>query len=116
MRPILSALLLVLAFCPARAEPTAMMGFGTVTCAHFAEDYRKKPDVTELLYFEWAQGYMSGQNVAFADAKRAARNLGGTSTISQRAMLRSYCDAHPLSFFWIAVMALYETLPVAPTE
>jgi hypothetical protein len=110
-------LLFVLAFRQASAEtPIAVTGFGSVTCAHFAEDYRKNPDTAELLYYSWAQGYMSGQNVVLAEAKKSARNLGAFSTKSQKAMLRTYCDGHPLGFFWLAVVALFESLPQVQTD
>jgi hypothetical protein len=41
-----------------------MMGAGSSTCADYTQEYRRDPDTANNLYFSWAQGFMSGQNVA----------------------------------------------------
>jgi hypothetical protein len=41
-----------------------VMGFGTATWALFANIYKDNPERTEINFFAWAQGYMSGWNRA----------------------------------------------------
>jgi hypothetical protein len=40
--------------------------------------------------------------------------LFGKSTEAQQAFIRSYCDSHPLTGYWLATLALFETLPQMP--
>ena len=94
------------------ASATDVMGrgAGAHTCAEFAQDYARNPDTVEVLYFSWAQGYMTATNVAIAAATNTYRDLGG-SVADQQAHIRSYCDAHPLAAYSDAVMNLYQTFP-----
>jgi hypothetical protein len=93
-------------------EATVASGIGTETCGKFAEDYRRSPAKVEAVYFTWAQGFMTGRNVALAMSNQSTHDLHVSSTISQRASIRSYCDAHPLNFYFIAVLDLFESLPL----
>jgi hypothetical protein len=87
------------------------MGIGARTCGNFAQSYRESPQLTEGLYFAWAQGFMSGQNFALIANHKLAKNLNGSNTEEQQAFLRSHCDGHPLSGYWEAVMTLFVTMP-----
>jgi hypothetical protein len=88
------------------------MGIGSVTCGKFAADFKKLPDTAENLYFTWAQGFMTGQNIFNVSSGSGARNLGATPVEEQEAFLRQYCNDHPLLFYWQGVLTLYLTLPV----
>jgi hypothetical protein len=70
--------------------------------------------MTEVSFFTWAQGFMAGQNVGLMEKKERARDLFGKSTEAQQAFIRSYCDSHPLTGYWLATLALFETLPQMP--
>ena len=104
-------LLLPLMISAAYAEPSAVVGIGSRTCGQFAEAYKKSPSTTEIAFFTWAQGFMAGQNVSLMDRKEKARDLRAKSTESQEAFIRSYCDSHPLTGYWLATLVLFETLP-----
>jgi hypothetical protein len=98
----------------AHAEPSAVAGIGSRTCGQFAEAYKKSPSATEIAFFTWAQGFMAGQNVSLMEGKKKARDLFGKSTESQEAFIRSYCDTHPLTGYWLATLTLFESLPEMP--
>jgi hypothetical protein len=97
------------------ADDTAVaMGFGVQTCAQFAQDYQRETYV-ENSYFNWAQGYMSGLNTAFALAHASTRDLNAVRTDDEKARIRGYCSDHPLDEVEVAVADLYFSLPlVAP--
>jgi hypothetical protein len=97
-------------------DATLISGLGAGTCAQFAQDYRKTPDAAETIYFNWAQGFMTGRNTALAMAKQTTHDLNSIRIIDQKASIRSYCDAHPLNFFFIAVLDLFESLPIVPAS
>jgi hypothetical protein len=93
------------------ADVFGFMGVGAHTCGQFAEGYRNAPQLTESLYFAWAQGFMSGQNMALLANHHLAKNLNAKTTEEQESFIRSHCDRHPLSGYWEAVMTLFVTLP-----
>jgi hypothetical protein len=91
----------------ARADTLMFSGAGITSCATFAEQYRGSPQVVELVYFAWAQGFMAGLNAADVNATGRARDLSSMANDEQKGYLRSYCDAHPLSEYMYAVWDLY---------
>jgi hypothetical protein len=76
----------------------AAMGAGITTCAEFAKAYQKDPDYVEQLFFTWAQGYFSGRNLEQL-ARGESQNLNSIPLERQRAILRRYCNDHPLAYF-----------------
>ncbi len=97
---------------PARAATDyPLMGIGLGSCSVFASQYRQWGVTIETSYFAWAQGFMSGLNLAAPHAGREARNLKAITTEEQEARLRSYCDQHPGADYIDAVIDLYGSLP-----
>jgi hypothetical protein len=94
---------------PADARSTAV-GLGVRTCAQFAEEYRKDPKGFDDLYFQWAQGLLSGMNSGLSDLNRIELLPVGFGSEKQQAFIRLYCDQHPLSFYLQAVYALFARL------
>lgn len=88
-----------------------LMGIGLGSCSVFASQYRQWGVTIETSYFAWAQGFMSGLNMAAPHAGRDARNLKAITTEDQEARLRSYCDQHPSGDYIDAVIDLYVSLP-----
>jgi hypothetical protein len=107
MKTILAALALAITMpiesAHAAENGFAAMGFGTATCAQFAEIYRDNPSTTEIQFFAWAQGYMSGRNVAQIKQSRPYVNLSLLQTQTQRGLLLHYCNHHPLAHYIDAV-------------
>jgi hypothetical protein len=96
---MISATLTVLWFGSAASEEIAGTGVGNHSCAQFAKFYRNdaKPTVVELTFFSWAQGFMTGWNVAMSDEKgRVDVDLSAMRPDDQKKFLRDYCDKHPL--------------------
>ena len=95
-------------------DPFQTMGPGANTCGEFAQDVRQNTD-SQLIYFPWAQGYMSALNDVAAAAQQGDtvtyRNLHGWSTSDQLAYLRSYCNQHPSGNYADGVRSLFASLP-----
>ena len=86
------------------------MGVGTSTCGEFAEHYRDSPSLWENVYFAWAQGFMTGMNLASAAFNDGAnRDLSSIPLDQQRRFLRNYCNDHPLAIYEQGVLALLPT-------
>jgi hypothetical protein len=83
------------------------MGWGTSTCAQFANLYRSDPEFVEEHLFIWAQGFMSGLNVALQGDTGLTKNLGSMSTAQQQGAIRAYCNDHPLATYIDAVLDLW---------
>jgi hypothetical protein len=88
-------------------------GLGSLSCAEFAKMYRDDPSTTELYFFSWAQGFMSGMNMGALATKNTTRDLAGITADQQRA-LRTYCANNPLKNYMDGVIEYYGKLPVSP--
>jgi len=100
---------------PVRAEPAVGEGVGTYTCAEYTR--ASTADASrEILYFSWAQGWMSGWNLAQMDQKKPTQDLASRPVDNQRSFLKTWCGLHPAELYLKAVYYLYVTLqPVQPT-
>jgi hypothetical protein len=96
--------------------PTIGEGIGLLKCEKFTERYRGSSAATEVLFFNWAQGFMTGRNIPLLTAKQPTRDLSSLTGDEQMAKIRTYCDAHPLDFYFVAVVSLFESLPEKPPE
>jgi len=94
----------------AQEKRYAFAGSGTRSCSHFAQDFKKFPDL-EIAYFSWAQGFMSGLNAHYLITEKKYRNLALKPSEQQQAEIRSYCDERPLANFQDAVVNLYNSMP-----
>lgn len=106
-----TALAVALTPIPASAHP--IQGLGATSCADFAFQYRQNPEMWELSYFTWAQGYMSGLNIAGMGNGNRPRELAGDYPV-QKQRIRGFCDRSPLKNYMDAVIDLWKSLP--PTD
>ena len=98
----------------AAAEPAVGEGVGTYSCAEFTRAIKADPS-REMLYFSWAQGWMSGWNLALMDAHKPTADLRTPDGADQRVFLTSYCKAHPAALYMEAAYRLRASRPtVAP--
>src|SRR5438552_1436989 len=112
MRGIAALAIMLCADAPAAAEDRIARGVGTTTCGEFAKEYAKSPEMAELMYFTWAQGFMTSQNLnSMRYNEKLYRSLD-ISVEEQQATIRSYCNAHPLAYYTSAIMDLYGTLKI----
>jgi hypothetical protein len=88
-----------------------IMGAGNASCAKFAEGYRLDPERIEQFYFSWAQGLMSGINIARLAMKQPIRDLNAWRVADQESHIRQFCDQRPLSNYADAVNDLFRALP-----
>lgn len=110
MRFSILAIALFLASPAFGGEEALLRGAGTFTCGRFAQDYAKAPQYVEGLYFAWAQGFLSAQNLHIANDVNAYYDLGGDTELHE-SFLRNYCNKHPLANYVDAVFELAKTLP-----
>jgi hypothetical protein len=88
------------------AERAAGQGVGTYTCGEAAQAIRRDRQL-DLLYFSWAQGWMTGWNLAQMNANQPTADLNSRSLADQRDFLRAYCALHPSGLYMDAVRQLY---------
>jgi hypothetical protein len=87
-----------------------MHGVGVTSCAEFARLYQGSPEYTELTFFSWGQGYMSGLNISAMGQGFLARDLAG-DLAQQKQDIRRYCANNPLKNYVDAVFDLYSQRP-----
>jgi hypothetical protein len=104
---------LIAAVSPVTAYP--IQGIGSNSCAQFAADYRKNPEIWEISYFTWAQGYMSGLNISAMGAGNRPRDLAGDYS-AQKQKIRSFCDQSPLKSYMSAIIDLWKNLPLTSED
>jgi hypothetical protein len=113
MPTVVSILLIVLVTTPSNAR-YATQGIGNESCAQFASQYQLSTH-SETLYFEWAQGFMSGLNTEkLYEGHLTTQDLSSIPVEQQRSFLRTYCDEHPLTDYSKGVLELY--MQLAPDQ
>src|SRR5438132_10726854 len=82
----------------ALSDTIVISGFGEYSCGQFAEMYRRNPQVTERMFFQWALGYMSGLNsyllLSGSPMREDGTDLRKWSEERQQQTIRAYCDSH----------------------
>lgn len=94
---------------PSEAE-FVVMGPGMTTCGKFAEGYRESPNI-EIMFFTWAQGYMSGLN---QERREGYYDMAALTIESQKSFIMNYCDQHPLARYAEGALKLLLTMPFRP--
>jgi hypothetical protein len=110
----LSALsIILLAFtAPAHAKDYLVWGLGAQTCTEYLKFYQQNPQMTDVNFGTWMQGYMSGMNVATQYNNNTYRNLASYSLDGMNKWMRHYCNQHPQDRFMTGVTWLGTKLPV----
>jgi hypothetical protein len=110
---VASTLAIVLTATPGISEPSDesnnMAGLGVQTCEQFARDDAENPRIEDS-YFAWAQGYMTGLNVARTLHKLSPKNLNSWTKEDQEAFVHNYCDQHPVAKYAEAAFTLFHAL------
>jgi len=118
MRYLVLIILVALSATQTRADDNnarAGMGSGMNTCGGFAQMYAQNT-VVEEIYFQWAQGYMTGLNVGKVVNTGVIRDLNSEPTNDQMATIRQYCNTHPLATYSDAVVDLFSHLKAVPYQ
>lgn len=112
MRRALYALILMTG--SVQAQMPVIAGPGIVSCAEYAEFFRRNPAVAEVQYFAWAQGYWSAINEGMRERGHKSRDLRVVPNPTKKQFLRTFCDKRPLVNYIEGVRALYLTFPENP--
>ena len=101
----------------ASAAYAGAYGLGKTSCAEFAIMYRSNPYRTEQLFFDWAQGFISGMDLYSVFFTKSERLKTGSKFELEpmKLIIREYCDKHPLQLYYMAVLDTYTHLPSSPT-
>ena len=96
----------------AAAGEKAVAGAGVTTCAVFASRYKENLEKVEIIYFTWAQGFMSGLNTGLIASNSETPDLhpNDFDTEDQQGHIRHYCDQHPLADYFEATLDLYNEM------
>ena len=113
-----AAIALVCASISAAREPTLKWGLGVRSCAKFAQDFKENPESWETIYYVWAEGYLTGFNVALGVLRGQSVDLNPHERSEQwrRESIREYCASHPLAPYSEAVINLLNELAEPPAE
>lgn len=98
---------------PAFAEgPPVIFGAGGVTCARYAQFYRRNPDRYGELFFQWSQGFMSATDMDRHINHAPILNLNPSAfpVEEQRTFMNKYCDEHPLRLWVDATQDLFSEI------
>jgi hypothetical protein len=90
------------------AEPAGTTGLGATTCGEFAEHYTKDPNLADLMYGSWAQGFMSGWNLELASARHVYRDFGRKNVAGAEFLYSAVLRFAPIGYF----RALFFMLPI----
>lgn len=116
MRAMVSALLIVEAVLMCRSllaeEETVLRGFGARSCAQFAADDKKNPQMTMLLWGTWAQGFFAAMNVQLALERKARKNIPAIDEVEET--IRRMCNERAPSPFWTVVLDYFKSLREPP--
>jgi len=93
-----------------KTEPAVGEGVGTYACSEYLRATKADPS-KDMLYYSWAQGWMTGWNLALMDQHKPTADLWTPDGSDQRAFLLAYCKAHPTALFMEAVYKLRASLP-----
>ena len=85
-------------------------GAGMASCAKFANLSQQDPTMNELIFTAWAQGFMSGLNVAVMNDPRKETNLMGRDIEGQERFLRQFCATHPKKRYVEGVLRLWNDM------
>jgi hypothetical protein len=86
------------------------VGAGVSTCAEVTAYVNDHPDKA-IMFFSWAQGFMSGLNVQKSLTRQKSRDLGALTTSDQQERLKSVCEENPTASYGSIVLAFYNSLP-----
>jgi len=103
---ILAALLAIMSR-PHNAVAGESEGAGLRLCSDYVESYKADPSTASNVYFDWAEGFMSGLNFIKINDDIAFKTM---TAEQQEAQIRRFCDAHPTEQYSKAVVDLYVTI------
>jgi hypothetical protein len=105
---IIAAATLITATAHAKRPIYAYQGVGVGACEVLNKHSDDKQWVSE--YHSWAQGFISGMNMASGLNKEDGKDLNSLTVTDQVKILAVYCKQHPKEQFMSAIYELYRSL------
>ena len=111
LRLVAAATLVALTSSAPKAETVGIVGNGASSCAQFVREISRKPE-TELIYFAWTQGFLSGALL------RAPKGVDEDLDLlpswfpldKQVQFLRAFCAENPIQDYMDGAHALFRRL------
>lgn len=82
-------------------------GAGIQLCSDFNHLLKEDQLAASNFYFNWAEGFMSGLNIARLNDETAFKSM---TAEEQEAQIQRYCYTHPTDQYFKGVIDLYTTL------
>jgi hypothetical protein len=109
-RMIVAGLAVLWAGAAAAQDYPVATGPGLSTCERFTQLDHDDPGIADAFY-AWAEGYMSGLNNRFLEARNATNLLPpNRGEDAQKQFLNQFCRAHPSETYMAGVVALFAAL------
>ena len=91
---------------------TVFFGPGANSCSLFKDLHEINPEIHEIAFFAWAQGFMSGMNAFALNTGEQVIDLQPTEfgQAQQRQYIHSFCDENPLRPYLQGVVNLMSEL------
>jgi hypothetical protein len=83
---------------PANAEPLAIQGIGTSSCARLAADVSPADGLNNpvnLMLYAWVQGYVSAANIALLEGGAKHIDMSALDEGKVLNLVLSFCKANP---------------------
>ena len=116
---IIAVGMLMTASTAAADEKFYMAGAGSFSCGKFIAD-KEDDEALRVVYFSWAQGFLSGLNMKYflgkeSDTVLAAYTESATDLSDYDALqfwMENYCEENPLDLYVVATIKLWRELRV----
>ena len=113
MRDLLAATAILLSCASASAQDRELVvvGFGASPCSDVLKHHQEEPKVLGLLLITYAQGFWTGQNAMFMQARApTVKNLAGGSEAHLKNLMAE-CGRRPSEDFGIIIRDYFYKLP-----
>jgi hypothetical protein len=117
----MTAAVILLAIVPQAKAETKLKeaitwGVGVTQCAEYVRAYHQDPQINDIMFGSWMQGYYSGLNLATNYSQNQYRNLATYNVFAMTKWVRKYCAQHPKSTFMDGATELGTKLPILQNQ
>ena len=91
-------------------------GAGNVPCAVYAKSYQQQPEMTDVVYGSWLEGFLTGFNGAIAAQNNQFQRIdpSGMDRNRRNDFMRDYCSRNPLATYLQGIIEMMAVLPRIP--
>lgn len=88
-------------------RPTIVVGVNASSCHKFIADTQRS-ELTGVIYFSWAQGFLSGLNLKYFQSWESATDISNFKAL--QPWIKNYCEENPLDDYVEAISELWHYL------